>query len=201
KGMSLLELIMVCAIILILSFSLIMTVMKARYHAKTVACANNLRQIGIAVQLYLDDFEHRFPPCESTVPSDCWYTELDYYIDDPESFKCPGYEFHSYDFTDASTRNFCSYGFNRSGLNESSAGYQLGKDINYVTSPTKCMIASEGSAGANPDNSVYYIDKNHLPIARHNNGVNVLFVDSHVRWMTRSSIPTSGSEAALWWNY
>ena len=199
--MSLLELIIVCAIIMLLSFSLVSTVMKARHHAKTVGCANNLRQMGVATQLYLDDFDHRFPACESTVASECWYTELDYYVDDPESFKCPSYEFHSYDFTAASTRNFCSYGFNRSGLNEASTGYQLGTDINYVTSPSQCILMSAGSAGGDDDNSVYYIDKTHLPIARHNQGVNILFVDSHIKWMHLNQIPTSGAEAAQWWNY
>ena len=57
SGFTLIELLVVIAIITILAALLMTTLAKAKATAQTAACKNNLRQLGIALQLYVDDHE------------------------------------------------------------------------------------------------------------------------------------------------
>ncbi|EIP97125.1 prepilin-type N-terminal cleavage/methylation domain-containing protein [Opitutaceae bacterium TAV1] len=61
-GFTLVELLTVIAIIGILAMLVIATVGRVRQQANRVTCASNLRQIGIAMQLYMNDRKDgRFP--------------------------------------------------------------------------------------------------------------------------------------------
>jgi len=59
---SLTELLVVIAIIAILAGLLLSSLSYAKAVARRAYCQNNLRQLGIALQLYTDDYS-RFPPC------------------------------------------------------------------------------------------------------------------------------------------
>jgi prepilin-type N-terminal cleavage/methylation domain-containing protein len=61
RAFSLIELMIVLGIVGILIGLLIPAVKSARGHAIKVTCLSNLRQIGVAVQLYKDLYDHRFP--------------------------------------------------------------------------------------------------------------------------------------------
>ena len=61
KGFTLIELLVVIAIIAILAAILFPVFMKAKASAKLSGCMNNLKQYGIAMNLYLDTYNGRFP--------------------------------------------------------------------------------------------------------------------------------------------
>ncbi len=61
RGFTLIELLVVIAIIAVLSSLLLPSVSRARDRGKGVSCMSNLRQIGLSLELFLDDNKSRYP--------------------------------------------------------------------------------------------------------------------------------------------
>jgi prepilin-type N-terminal cleavage/methylation domain-containing protein len=65
-GFTLVELLVVIGIIAVLMAMLLPAVKRAREQAQLTACQNNLRQIGLAIQMYANDNRDRFPDPNAT---------------------------------------------------------------------------------------------------------------------------------------
>jgi prepilin-type N-terminal cleavage/methylation domain-containing protein/prepilin-type processing-associated H-X9-DG protein len=63
-GFTLIELLVVIAILAILASLTLPGVSRSREQTKLTTCINNLRQLGIAIKLYIDDQGDKFPPWE-----------------------------------------------------------------------------------------------------------------------------------------
>ncbi len=68
-GFTLIELLVVVAIISILAALLLPALNQARHKARLATCTNNLRQIGMALRMYIEDWEGYMPPKNDGVPS------------------------------------------------------------------------------------------------------------------------------------
>ena len=85
RGFTLIELLVVIAIIAILAAILFPVFAKAREQARKTACASNLKQIGMALLQYVQDYDERWP-------SEAWWgykRVIMPYMKNDLVFKCP----------------------------------------------------------------------------------------------------------------
>ncbi|HWI58494.1 MAG TPA: DUF1559 domain-containing protein [Bacillota bacterium] len=93
RGFSLLELLAVIAIIGLLAALLLPALSKAKAHAHNAGCKNQLRQIGIALRMYLSDF-NRYPPLWDNDTSQVCFDKLVPYnplVWTNTAWHCPAY--------------------------------------------------------------------------------------------------------------
>src|SRR5512135_3116837 len=82
SGFTLIELLVVIAIIGILAGMLLPVLGRAKQRSQVVKCLNNLRQIGIGMQLYVNESNDTFPPGETAQydPRLGWDSPQNYWI-------------------------------------------------------------------------------------------------------------------------
>jgi prepilin-type N-terminal cleavage/methylation domain-containing protein len=61
KGFTLIELLVVIAIIVILAALLLPALSRAKAQAQSTRCKNNLRQMSLALKMYVDDHASKYP--------------------------------------------------------------------------------------------------------------------------------------------
>jgi len=132
RGFTLIELLVVIAIIAILAAILFPVFARARENARRSSCQSNLKQIGLGLLQYVQDFDEMMPAgAYSTTPATKWMDVIHPYTKSTQIFTCPsdsaGLPFQ---FPSGSTSNFGSYAINaaypRTGDNANSPTSDVG---------------------------------------------------------------------------
>jgi prepilin-type N-terminal cleavage/methylation domain-containing protein/prepilin-type processing-associated H-X9-DG protein len=193
SGFTLIELLVVIAIIAILAAILFPVFARAREKARQATCQSNLKQIGLAMEMYATDWEETYPmvftrydpPSGSSYPT-MWNKVLQPYVKNWKIFRCPSFEPGSYEDR--------PYGV---GLNRRVYGYNTTNSTNPGprTMASIKMPAQKISVADSP--SYIVADTMHpnswdADIAeRHNEMGNVLFCDGHVKTVNPTEYNTN----------
>jgi prepilin-type N-terminal cleavage/methylation domain-containing protein/prepilin-type processing-associated H-X9-DG protein len=95
RGFTLIELLVVIAIIAILAAILFPVFARARENARRSSCQSNLKQIGLGMTQYTQDYDEKLPPIGTSSPANTagaygsWAQRIQPYIKSTQLFACP----------------------------------------------------------------------------------------------------------------
>jgi prepilin-type N-terminal cleavage/methylation domain-containing protein/prepilin-type processing-associated H-X9-DG protein len=205
SGFTLIELLVVIAIIAVLAAILFPVFAKARESARKASCVSNLRQIGNALAMYAEDYDglavQLFTGDPNRPEEGWWEHRLGPYVSKRRGegevqplFHCPSFGrlrpasgtnwedgaphggFGGYAFNGAYPyRQYCQCRMHLLGKHESAIEDPAGTIVVYENQWCRVGANGETGVGAFPPGP----DQLRLD---HNDGMNVLFVDGHVKW-------------------
>ncbi|KKR04700.1 MAG: hypothetical protein UT30_C0004G0013 [Candidatus Uhrbacteria bacterium GW2011_GWF2_39_13] len=180
---TLLELLIVIAVITILAALLLPALSKTKDKAYEIKCASNLKQLYLGFMSYTDDSNFYMPRAYNSLYGGAWVSVLKQHINNNAVFLCPK--------DDPSNNNniATSYGYyNQWGKN---TGEDTFKKLNLVASPTVILADAEVyiTYGSGWGTSYPF---------RHSAGLNALWLEGNVSRMRGSSITVSKWDWYLW---
>lgn len=183
RGFTLIELLVVIAIIAILAAILFPVFARARENARKANCQSNMKQIGLGILQYVQDYDETMPMYANATYTYNWDTAIAPYLKNTGVLKCPS-------TTGTGTRYGISYphvswtggGVTLARISRSSevamlfeTQYDNGNQLKLAYCPTNYPIPP----GVATDRTL-----NGFPLVpRHSEGCNVTYCDGHVKWM------------------
>jgi prepilin-type N-terminal cleavage/methylation domain-containing protein/prepilin-type processing-associated H-X9-DG protein len=208
-GFTLIELLVVIAIIAILAAILFPVFARAREKARQTSCLSNLKQLGLAIQMYAQDYDERLTrPYRYMYPNGTrslfwWGDMMQPYIKNYQLLECPSGSW-SYTYLRPSglpNPLICSYAYNSVYHTESGThvGSLADAKIATIDKPAETIILCDSTT-----TEIYTGGSHNFTISgptgitdlgtggynrvaeRHNEGFNCNFVDGHAKWLNQS---------------
>jgi len=201
QGFTLIELLVVVAIIGILAAMLFPAFSQARESARRAVCLSNLRQVGMALQMYTMDHNERLPGPGASGRE--WPVSLQPYMKSTQILVCSS-DNHSGEPTISGEGTFpLSYGWNSLDLGDGRYGFRNPNgsplSLNSVSMPSETFMVFD-YLSHNAPNEAQVLDASHLDTgdasttrvaSRHLEGFSALYGDGHVKWRRGGSTKLS----------
>lgn len=198
SAFTLVEMIVVIAIILLLSAMLFPVLETALGRAEAVSCLSNMRNLGLAARLYADDYDGAIVPAmlaEGTSDRVSWCVTIQSYLNNTGLLLCP---------TDECPRRLpgtlClphSYGIN---LELAEVGGYMASSLRLdgLDDPVGTVLFCELNGERYCTHGVRYPHDGLARVAtqRHGHGSNYTFADGHATWLR----PEAAEQPPLRWS-
>jgi prepilin-type N-terminal cleavage/methylation domain-containing protein/prepilin-type processing-associated H-X9-DG protein len=190
RGFTLIELLVVIAIIAILAAILFPVFARAREKARQTSCLSNLKQLGTALQMYVQDYDSMTPPHNDDDGSDGWRwfqfpLRLLPYTKNTQILRCPSDQGWTEPAVGATGR-WSSYPVSTAVPVKSDAQFDDPSNTIVLFDGQEADLGVEYDS-ARPDHPDYgHIDAYY----RHNDGMNVNFYDGHSKWYKPANLDT-----------
>ena len=207
REFTLFELLVVIAIIAILASMLLPALSQARENARAISCVSNMKQVGLAVVMYADDFDGVYvpgsvQPVSGTTIGANYLLYNNKYLNDVKVWICPS-------CADTTNIHLGGYGANLRHVHRD-CNWSAGQEIRQaqVKRPSELISYCETSNTTEnvgytysfcPKDAVSGWAPNVFPwciAPRHNNRPGVLFIDGHVESVGYTQV--MGNDKDMW---
>ena len=201
NAFTLIELLIVIAIIALLAAILFPVFNRARENARRASCQSNLKQIGLGIMQYTQDYDERYPMMYSNTPGGTlavpsWRQTIQPYINSAQVFRCPS-NTQNTTVDDAARDSYPAINRSYSGNIRVFSYRQTWSDpapitLSFIAKPAQKIMVGErkdvtvvNAAFIWPDynNSSKEAEVKSISFVGHLSTANYLFCDGHVKAM------------------
>ena len=200
---------------------------RARENARRSSCQSNLKQVALGVLQYTQDYDEDFPlavvsTTSPQVPPVGWADAIQPYLKSTQIYQCPSEPTPPTDnpvqpVPYVSTPSYTDYWYNcnLSAPSDTATGFNTSVSLSAAANPTLTVLNGDGSGGSgayrcsgassNGDNNTGspstggsgYVTTAAV-VARHLDGINLSFVDGHVKWYKANGAASGSVQGAIY---
>lgn len=168
---------------------------RARENARSSSCQSNLKQLGLGLIQYVQDYDELYPPVSTSEKSPMGYANTGYgwaglvqpYIKSTQIYQCPSEKHPAQLTVDTTKSGYTDYWMNS----------RLSKvALSSINAPAQTLLSGDGDGGSPASTARYNIPALPYswrvtpgsPALRHLNEANYCFADGHVKRLLPSAV-------------